>query len=132
MAEPTKREQEILELVGRGLSSVEIAQRLGIGRATVETHVRSAMAKLGASRRLEAARLLRGGASDAPPRLPREEAELLRLLARGLSVSAAAEQLGLSRRTATRRLAGARQRLGVRSNAEAVAHFVDDGSSQGA
>lgn len=127
VTELTKREREILQLVGAGLSSADIGGRLGIGRATVETHIRSAMAKLGASRRLEAARLVRGEPPRAGTQLPRDEAELLHLLARGRSVRAAAEELRLSRRTATRRLTSARERLGVTTNAEAVAHFVDDG-----
>lgn len=48
------REQEVLELVGRGASNKEIAGRLGIGIRTVETHVSNAIAKLGARSRTEA------------------------------------------------------------------------------
>jgi DNA-binding CsgD family transcriptional regulator len=38
-----------------GLSSAEISERLGISRSTVETHIRSAKAKLGARTRRQAA-----------------------------------------------------------------------------
>jgi DNA-binding CsgD family transcriptional regulator len=54
----TPREVEVLRLVGAGLSSRVIARRLGVSIATVETHVRSSVAKLGApNRRAAAARL---------------------------------------------------------------------------
>ena len=56
----TGREREIIALVGDGLTSAEIAGRLGIGRSTVETHVRSAMRKLGTRTRVQAAAALGG------------------------------------------------------------------------
>ena len=52
------REQEVLVLVAEGLTSAEIATRLAVSRATVESHVRSAMRKLGASTRRQAAALV--------------------------------------------------------------------------
>ena len=52
------REQEVLVLVAEGLTSAEIAMRLAVSRATVESHVRSAMRKLGASTRRQAAALV--------------------------------------------------------------------------
>lgn len=42
----TDREQEILELLAEGLVKKEIARRLGIGYATVDTHVSHVYAKL--------------------------------------------------------------------------------------
>ena len=53
----TAREEEILTLVGEGLTNGEVARRLGIGRPTVERLVASAVAKLGARSRLQAAAL---------------------------------------------------------------------------
>jgi DNA-binding NarL/FixJ family response regulator len=50
-----------------------------------------------------------------------DEIALLGLLAGGLSLGAAATRLRVSRRTADRRLADAKQRLGARGTAEAVA-----------
>jgi DNA-binding CsgD family transcriptional regulator len=50
----TPREHEVLELVAQGLTSAQIARRLGIRPATVRTHVEHAREKLGAHTRAEA------------------------------------------------------------------------------
>jgi DNA-binding NarL/FixJ family response regulator len=48
------REREILQLVAEGMTNIEVAAQLGIGRETVKTMLYRAFDKLGASRRSEA------------------------------------------------------------------------------
>jgi DNA-binding NarL/FixJ family response regulator len=50
----TEREWEILRLLARGLGNEEIGKELFISPATVRTHLRNAMDKLGASTRAQA------------------------------------------------------------------------------
>lgn len=119
------RQQQVLALVGTGLTSRQIGARLGISRATVEAHVRWAMIKLGARNRLHAVAL----AASCAPRpaspgtrivLDLEQQQLVDLLAQGMPLSRAASTLYLSRRSADRRLAAVRRTLGVETTAEAV------------
>jgi DNA-binding CsgD family transcriptional regulator len=54
----TRREDEVLVLVARGLRDDEIASQLGIAATSVATLLRSAMGKLDAPTRTRAARQL--------------------------------------------------------------------------
>ena len=51
----TRREREVIELIGEGLSNKEIAQRLNIATHTVKSHVRNVMEKLALHTRLQIA-----------------------------------------------------------------------------
>jgi DNA-binding CsgD family transcriptional regulator len=58
------REQEVLELLGRGLSNRAIAKALWISESTAKVHVRHIFDKLNVRTRTEAALLAQGRASD--------------------------------------------------------------------
>jgi DNA-binding NarL/FixJ family response regulator len=74
----TAREREVLTLLAEGLPNREISARLFISERTVDHHVSSVLAKVGATSRAEAARLAAmagtaeaagaAGAAQATPR----------------------------------------------------------------
>ncbi|MFD9126614.1 response regulator [Kitasatospora sp. NPDC059571] len=51
----TEREQEILALIGEGLTNRQIGQRLYLAEKTVKNHISRLLAKLGVERRVQAA-----------------------------------------------------------------------------
>lgn len=69
MVEPlTGREQEVVALVGAGLSNHEIADRLSISPATARTHVSRAMGKIGARDRAQVVVFAYESGLVVPPR----------------------------------------------------------------
>ncbi len=67
LREPTTREREVLALLAGGSTDGQIAERLGLSPATVQTHVRNAKSKLGAQTRAQAvAMALRQGLISVP------------------------------------------------------------------
>jgi two-component system nitrate/nitrite response regulator NarL len=55
----TRREGEVLQLIGRGLSNKEIARELRLSTATIKHHVHGVLGKLQVARRMQAMRRVR-------------------------------------------------------------------------
>jgi len=55
----TDRERQVLRLAGEGMASVDIASELNLSEGTVRNYLSEAISKLGASNRVEAARIAR-------------------------------------------------------------------------
>jgi len=55
----TERERQVLRLAGEGMASADIATELGLSEGTVRNYLSEAISKLGASNRVEAARVAR-------------------------------------------------------------------------
>jgi DNA-binding CsgD family transcriptional regulator/tetratricopeptide (TPR) repeat protein len=62
----TRREADVLQLLGEGMANAEIAERLFLSVRTVETHVSSLLAKLGARNRGQLTAMSAAIAFDAP------------------------------------------------------------------
>jgi DNA-binding NarL/FixJ family response regulator len=62
----TQREQEVLGLLGQGLTNPEIGRRLHMSRKTAAHHVSRILAKLGARNRAEAAAVAAAAARQTP------------------------------------------------------------------
>jgi DNA-binding NarL/FixJ family response regulator len=66
LEELTDRERDVLACLGEGLSNQQIARRLGIGEATVKTHVSRVLTKLDLRSRVQAAMVARDSGLTLP------------------------------------------------------------------
>jgi DNA-binding NarL/FixJ family response regulator len=126
--EAARAQLELARSVAPGSPQAAVAEA-AVALATFE--------RLGAARDTDAASgLLRqlGAAGRAIPKsygaLTKREAEVLSLLAEGMSNAEIAERLYISRRTAEHHVASILSKLGLRSRAEAAAYAVREGSKR--
>ncbi|GAA2780151.1 response regulator transcription factor [Kitasatospora sp. CM 4170] len=68
--ELTAREQEVLDLIGEGLTNRQIGERLYLAEKTVKNHVSRLLAKLGVERRVQAALIATERRQSAAPAHP--------------------------------------------------------------
>ena len=61
----TRREQQLVQMIDRGLTNKEIASQLNLSEQTVKNHIHRMLRKLGASSRLAAVELCRVPASPS-------------------------------------------------------------------
>jgi len=61
----TRREQQLIHMIGRGLTNKEIAVELGLSEQTIKNHVHRMLRKLGANDRLGAVELCRAPSAVA-------------------------------------------------------------------
>jgi DNA-binding NarL/FixJ family response regulator len=66
LASLTKREREIAELITDRLTNPQIASKLFLSKKTVESHIRNLFVKLGASSRVEVARIVERERREGP------------------------------------------------------------------
>jgi two-component system nitrate/nitrite response regulator NarL len=63
----TPREREVLGRLVQGASTTELAEAMGVGTATIRTHVQAVLSKLGVNSRLEAVTLAVAHGLHEPP-----------------------------------------------------------------
>ena len=106
----TERQKACLRLVGQGYTSKQIGRQIGISPATVDNHVRDALATLQVDSRAEAARLLLASGTDQP--LTSQQQPLAAAVPSGANPSAADSPRRRWRELLVPPLGGERNRLG--------------------
>jgi DNA-binding NarL/FixJ family response regulator len=114
----TAQELQVAQLAADGLTDRDVAARLFLSPRTVELHLRTALAKLGAGSRDELADAL--NPHDAG--LTARELEVLELIAQGLPNREIATGLVISEHTVHRHVTNILRKLGVASRTAAAAY----------
>jgi DNA-binding NarL/FixJ family response regulator len=137
------RQRAIVELVLTGVSNKHVAYTLGLGSATVATHLQHALRKLGLANRIELMRLgalagasvsrvevgeaavevavmEKGGPTGRHPLLTDAEREVAALVREGLTNAEIGERRGTAERTVANQLANMFEKLGVGSRVQLV------------
>jgi|HubBroStandDraft_6_1064221.scaffolds.fasta_scaffold200960_1 DNA-binding CsgD family transcriptional regulator len=126
----TPRENDALALVLAGLSTKEIAGRLGVSVNTAATYTKAIFRYFGAPSRVALLVLLKdaeppcGSPGEAPVSLAPRQRETLDLVIEGLSTKQIAERLRISVHAVNQRMRAIFRRFGVGSRAALVARVL--------
>jgi DNA-binding NarL/FixJ family response regulator len=135
------RDEPILRLLLNGAPDKAIAARLHVSERTVQRRVRVLLARLGAENRMQLGQILAGRAhkdgdgdltaqpQPQPQRQPLSEfdAQILKMLLRGMAESTIAETLNVSRRTVQRSVKGMMSRAGAANRVQLGWHAQRSG-----
>lgn len=127
------RELELLGLASRGFSNIEIGEQALIDEETVKTHLRNGYSKIEAKNRPHAVnilireRLIPVSANHKPVKLSPRMAEVLPLIAEGLTNKEIASHLGLGEETVKTHIRNALAVLGAGNRAHAVRRMYETG-----
>lgn len=121
----TPRQATVLRLAADGCDWNETAARLGISRAAVRTALERARRKLDAQSTVHAVALYT--ARQREQILTGRQLDALRLAAAGLTTTQIGRRLGVVNEVVCKHLKAARDRLGARTTAQAVAIAVHRG-----
>lgn len=116
----SEREEEVFELLERGLSTLEIASSMGLTTSGVKFHIGNIFRKLGVHSRSEAVWPRTARAVPPPPSLTRRQQQVFALLVASRSTSEIAEALGLSSSGVKSHLSNIYRKLGVHTRHEAL------------
>lgn len=134
MAQLTSKEQEVLGLIGRGLSCRKIAETLEISPHTVRKHRSNILGKLGlhATAQLVAYAANSRGAPNARRSAPEifgsltpREQQVALLITQGLTGKEIGRQLGISPGTVRKHRDNIANRTGLRSIADIIVRATD-------
>jgi DNA-binding NarL/FixJ family response regulator len=135
-ATPSVRGAQVAEMVREGMSDRQIAEQLGLGQRTVESHVARLLRKSGVSSRYEIA----SPARPTPPRvrrpvelptvqpaarpLTKRQQEIWALVAEGCTNTEIADRLGIGPRTVETVVRVLRKKLGARNRIALATAYV--------
>jgi DNA-binding NarL/FixJ family response regulator len=134
VAQLTSKEQEVLRLIGRGLSCTQMAATLQISTHTVRKHRSNILVKLdlhsAAQLVAHAANSLRGpdaspASSDVFAGLTPRELQVARLVTQGLTGKQIARELGISPGTVRKHRDNIASRAGLRSIADIIVRATE-------
>ena len=114
---PSRRQLQVAGLLAAGSSDVEIAERLGLGVRTVESHVGALLRNSGHRTRAEL------GYDGLVESLSGRQRQVLDHLLRGLSNPAIGQELGVGARTVDTHVRRIFDKLGVRDRVAVIAMF---------